>query len=96
MRTDHKPCAVFGADDVDPECTSEEFEAEEESEVIPKLPTPEMPTRSESLDHCVTHYPHRSWCKHCVEGRCRESAQITRYRGKRSADGVFRLCICRR
>ncbi len=66
------PCAVLGADDVEPECTVEEFEAEEESEVIRQLPTPEMPTRSEFLDHCVTHYPYRSWCKHCVEGRGRE------------------------
>ena len=72
MRTDRKPCAVFGADDVEPECTLEEFEAEEESEVVRQLPTPDMPTRSEFLDHCVTHYPYRSWCKHCVEGRGRE------------------------
>ena len=34
MRTRHMPCAVFGADDVEPECTVKEFEAEEESEVI--------------------------------------------------------------
>jgi hypothetical protein len=25
MRTRHMPCAVFGADDVEPECTVEEF-----------------------------------------------------------------------
>ena len=46
MRTNHLPCAVFGADDVEPECTLQDFEAEEESEVIQQLPTPEMPTRS--------------------------------------------------
>ena len=34
MRTDRKPCAVFGADDVEPECTLEEFEAEEETELF--------------------------------------------------------------
>ena len=60
MRTEHVPCAVFGADDVEPECTLE-FAAGEELEVIRQLPNPEMPTRSEFLDHCVTHYPYRSW-----------------------------------
>ena len=30
MRTDTRPCAVFGADDIEPECALEEFEAEEE------------------------------------------------------------------
>ena len=57
---------MFGADDVDPECTQEKFEVEEESEVIRPLPTPDMPTRSEFLDHCITHHLYRSWCEHCV------------------------------
>ena len=53
----------------------EEVEAlaeEEQAEDIVKLPTPNQPTLSEYLDHCVTHYPYRSWCPHCVEGRGRE------------------------
>ena len=36
------------------------------------LPTVYQPTHSEYLDHCVTHYPFRAWCKHCLEGRGRE------------------------
>ena len=36
------------------------------------LPSVYQPTRSEYLDHCVTHYPFRAWCKHCLEGRGRE------------------------
>ena len=53
----------------------EEVEAlaeEEQAEDIAKLPTPNQPTLSGYLDHCVTHYPYRSWCPHCVEGRGRE------------------------
>ena len=42
---------------------------EEQSEAVASLPTPEKPTLSEYLDHCTTHYPYRSWCRHCVEGR---------------------------
>ena len=46
---------------------------EEEQAVMPKcLPSVYQPTRSEYLDHCVTHYPFRAWSKHCLEGRGRE------------------------
>ena len=48
-------------------------EGEEEQAVVPaSLPTVYQPTHSEYLDHCVTHYPFRAWCKHCLEGRGRE------------------------
>ena len=30
---------------------------------------PGRPTRKEFLDHRCTHWPFRSWCKHCVRGR---------------------------
>ena len=30
---------------------------------------PGRPTRQEFLDHRCTHWPFRSWCKHCVRGR---------------------------
>ena len=49
---------------------------EEEAHVVPTLPTPYQPSRSEYLDHCVTHYPYRSWCSHCVEGRGREFGHL--------------------
>ena len=46
---------------------------EEEQAVVPAtLPAMYQPTHSEYLDHCVTHYPFRAWCKHCLEGRGRE------------------------
>ena len=46
---------------------------EEEEALVPAtLPAVYQPTHSEYLDHCVTHYPFRAWCKHCLEGRGRE------------------------
>ena len=48
-------------------------EGEEEEAALPGcLPAVYQPTLSEYLDHCVTHYPFRAWCKHCLEGRGRE------------------------
>ena len=47
----------------------EVVEAEEESQPVNSLPSPDMPTQSEREEHDVTHHPYRSWCKHCVEGR---------------------------
>ena len=48
-------------------------EGDEEQAAVPAiLPAVYQPTHSEYLDHCVTHYPFRAWCKHCLEGRGRE------------------------
>ena len=65
------------ADPVGPkdEQEGEEIEAldeEEQADVPLCLPTQYQPTRSEFLDHCVTHYPYRAWCSHCREGRGQE------------------------
>ena len=56
---------VLGAEDA----SEEVVEAEEEGQLVNSLPTPNMPTQSERDEHDLTHYPYRSWCKHCVEGR---------------------------
>ena len=45
---------------------------EEEAAVPNSLPAVYQPTHSEYLDHCISHYPFRAWCKHCLEGRGRE------------------------
>ena len=48
-------------------------EGDEEQAAVPAtLPAVYQPTHSEYLDHCVTHYPFRAWCRHCLEGRGRE------------------------
>ena len=42
---------------------------EEQAENPKSLPSVYQPTHSEYLDHRITHYPFRAWCKHCIEGR---------------------------
>ena len=59
-----RDCGVYGNEDAGDEVV----EAEEEAAPVSSLPSPDMPTQSELDDHDLTHYPHRSWCRHCVEG----------------------------
>ena len=59
----------------------DELDAQEEADVAKPLLTPDMLTRSELLDHCVTHTPYRCWCRHCVEGYGREFGHRSRTRG---------------
>lgn len=33
---------------------------------------PREPSKEERDEHCLTHLPYRSWCRHCVRGRGRE------------------------
>ena len=81
------PCCPIAQDDARVEGTAavapnvdeppivDEMIASEEQEpaAMPLvLPSVYQPTRSEYLDHCVTHFPFRAWCKHCLEGRGRE------------------------
>ena len=51
-------------------------EEQEPAEMPLVLPSVYQPTRSEYLDHCVTHYPFRAWCRHCLEGRGREFGHV--------------------
>ena len=51
---------------------------EEQAQQVGVLPSVYQPTRSEYLDHCVTHYPFRTWCEHCLEGRGREFGHDSR------------------
>ena len=43
-----------------------------EAPAIP-LRSPSAPSRQEMLEHCLTHVPFRSWCVHCVRGKCKSS-----------------------
>ena len=80
MDDSHREEPVFPVGEVDGEGKQIEddvlcapCEGEEEEAIVPaSLPTMYQPTHSEYLDHCVTHYPFRAWCKHCLEGRGRE------------------------
>ena len=45
----------------------------------PRSPvTPGRPTKKEIEDHCVAHWPFRSWCRHCVMGRAQGSPHYSR------------------
>jgi len=50
-----------------------------------KMIDPCLPTRSEILEHELSHLPYRNWCTHCVKGRANE-----RYhpRAERDPDGL--------
>ena len=77
--------AIAAKDDVD---FSDELcapcEDEEQVEMPLCLPDVYQPTPSEYADHCITHYPFRVWCKHCLEGRGREFAH-EHHRGDKDA-----------
>ena len=64
---------VFPVGELEGQDNTKELEAavEEEEQVVcpPCLPSPYQPTRSEYLEHCVTHFPFRAWCRHCLESR---------------------------
>ena len=60
---------------------------EGEAEVPVCLPDVYQPTPSEYADHCVTHYPFRVWCRHCLEGRGREFAHA-QHRGEKDQRSV--------
>ena len=60
-------------------------EDEEQAEMPACLPDVYQPTPSEYADHCVTHYPFRVWCRHCLEGRGREFAH-EHHRGDKDRD----------
>ena len=66
--------AVFNMEDEKEKTESNEIEAieEEEQALVPaSLSIVCQPTRSEFLDHCVTCYPFRAWCRHCFGTRPR-------------------------
>ena len=41
----------------------------EDVQPMRRAPRPYQPTRQEVEDHNETHYPYRSWCKFCNEGK---------------------------
>ena len=49
----------------------EEVDDHEDEEVEPlrKTPSPVMPTAADVEEHRLTHYPYRSWCSECNQGR---------------------------
>ena len=67
--------AVGGAEGVQPETASDAIEEARQ----PRLPhNPGRPTKREIAEHCVSHWPFRSWCRHCVCGRASGSPHKSR------------------
>ena len=59
---------------------AEDAEIEAEPEDLAARPriarSPREPTSHERLVHDVTHIPMRTWCKHCMKGRSRDSRHV--------------------
>jgi len=58
------------ADDGD---LSDQEDRVEEARVAVGRKSPKMPTKAEMEEHARTHLPYRSWCRHCVRSRARNS-----------------------
>ena len=39
-----------------------------------RVTTPYKPSQDEVEEHELTHLPYRSWCKHCIRGRGKETS----------------------
>ena len=57
---------------------SESIEADEEGRHPRRPLSISRPTKKEIEEHCVTHWPFRSWCRHCVCGRAQVSPHFAR------------------
>ena len=54
-------------------CPCLPVEEGEEATNLRVIPSPTPPSRQEMLEHNLTHWPFRSWCKHCVAGKAKAS-----------------------
>ena len=76
---------VAGAKDV-------ELDAEE-AEERRVLPTPVLPSQADIDEHWIDHYPYRSWCGKCVEGRGRERPHFRTHDSRKIPTVVFDYCF---
>ena len=55
---------------------------------------PKLPSQKEIDEHCLTHLPYRSWCKHCVFGKGRAAPHFRRQEREDSlAEVHFDYCF---
>ena len=71
--------------DPQPEAREDPEEGREEVRVPRTPPSPGKPTERERRAHNVTHYPYRSWCRHCARGR----GASRHHRGRSDEDRAF-------
>ena len=43
---------------------------------VKKMQSPLLPSAKEIDEHNLTHFPYRSWCRHCVRGRGKEASHV--------------------
>ena len=77
-KDDHEQCKVNRCSKDNNELSPFETVDEEEVDVEKGAPaklmsSPSAPSRQEMLEHSLTHFPFRSWCFHCVRGKCKSS-----------------------
>ena len=69
---------VDDKEDGDQRDRSTEVNVEEQIEDEARQPNVPLsigrPTKREMEEHCVSHWPFRSWCRHCVRGRAVSSS----------------------
>ena len=72
-----RPKILMNVGDGDAEIVAEgddgDAEAEHGQREARKMRSPEMPSQAEVDVHELTHVPFRSWCRHCIRGRGKES-----------------------
>jgi len=64
---------LFAEDEDDEIDAEDDLEAGEEEVKQKEIRSPGQPTKAEKERHELTHYPFRSWCKHCVRGKGKEN-----------------------
>ena len=53
---------------------------------------PDVVSKKEYDEHMLTHLPYRSWCSHCVAGKCREDGHFIRTSSNWASE-VPRICM---
>ena len=53
-----------------------------------RVSRPNQPTTEEILQHEITHIPYRSWCQHCVRGKCNNPPHRRVKEGRKEEKGV--------
>ena len=63
-----------------------ELDLELESSMPKVAPSPYAPSRQQRAEHNVTHCPFRSWCAHCVAGKCKSTPHSVKTGKKDQSD----------
>ena len=75
---DKEESAAVVEEEEDLRCSPCEATEEEETgeRHVKKMQSPLLPSTAEIDEHNLTHFPYRSWCRHCVRGRGKEASHI--------------------